>query len=184
MAVLPREEYAIVLDFLPHGYAGSRVAMPIAQAIGETAFTLLELVAKEGVTLAPEERVYIGSGERDKIARVKRRLKLDELTSLARENLDSVLDKLIEANEKRIIEIINNASLITPRLHKLELIPGIGKKLALAIIENRPFSSIAELEQKTGIKNFKKLVKERILQELSGKEKYYVFSKPFPARRY
>jgi len=177
-----REEYAVVLDYLPHGYAASRYATPIAQAIGVTNFTLLELIPKPNVELKPEEKVYIGSGERDKIERVKRRLKLNELTSLARETLETVLDKLILENENKLVERINQAGPITPRLHQLELLPGVGKKLANAIIRARPFSSFEDINKRTGIKDIAKIIKRRILEEMEGKEKYYFFTKPFPQR--
>ncbi len=179
-----REEYAIILDYLPHGYAASRYAIPIAQAIGVTNFTLLELIPKPDVELKPEERVYIGSGERDKIDRVRRRLKLNDLTSLARETLEAVLDKLIKENESRLVERINQAGLITPRLHQLELLPGVGKKLANAIINARPFSSFEDINKRTGIKDIAKLIKRRILEEMEGREKYYIFTKPFPQRMF
>ena len=49
-----REEFAIVLDFLPHGYPfDSRPAhrkTPIAQAMGQNHFVLLEVVPKKGGT--------------------------------------------------------------------------------------------------------------------------------------
>jgi putative nucleotide binding protein len=179
-----REDYAIILDFLPTGYSTSRYPMPIAQAIGERNYSLFELVPKEGVTLKPEEKVYIGSGERDKIRLIKRRLKLKELTSMAREVLDTVLEKLIKQNEEYIINFLNNAGMITPRLHKLELLPGIGKKHALNIIKTRPFSSYEDFIKRTGINDIQKIIKKRILMELEGNEKYYLFTRPFIDKRF
>ncbi len=179
-----REEYAIILDFLPTGYSTSRYSRPIAQAIGERNYSLFELAPKEGVTLKPEERVYIGSGERDKIKIIKRRLKLKDLTTMAREMLDTVLEKLIKQNEKNIINFLNTAGMVTPRLHKLELLPGIGKKHALNIIRARPFSSFEDFIKKTGISDIEKIIKNRILMELEGNEKYYLFTKPFVHKRF
>ncbi|MEK6826632.1 MAG: DUF655 domain-containing protein, partial [Nanoarchaeota archaeon] len=57
-----REEKAITLDFLPNGYPFDTRPMfkktPIAQALGNDHFILLELVPKKGVFLQPYEGVY------------------------------------------------------------------------------------------------------------------------------
>ena len=66
-----KEEEAIVLDFLQHGYPFDNRPMhlktPIAQAVGKNNFTLLELVPRKGIFLQPYEEVYIGDAKRDKI---------------------------------------------------------------------------------------------------------------------
>ena len=60
---MEKEEYAIILDYLPNGYPLERKMMPIAQAIGKINFTLLELVPRRGVKLEVGEEVYIGEGK-------------------------------------------------------------------------------------------------------------------------
>jgi len=62
-----KEEWAIVLDFLPHGDPTRGITKPLVQAIGKDYFILLELLPKRGVEIKPEEEVYIGPGKRDKI---------------------------------------------------------------------------------------------------------------------
>jgi putative nucleotide binding protein len=56
-----KEEHAVVLDFLKHGYPfdtrPSHRKTPIVQAIGKERFTLLELVPKPDVFLQPYEEV-------------------------------------------------------------------------------------------------------------------------------
>ena len=61
-----KEEKAIILDFLPHGYPLEGKMIPIAQAIGTQYFTLLQLVPRRGITLQLKEEIYIGPGKRDK----------------------------------------------------------------------------------------------------------------------
>ena len=68
------EENAIVLDFLPYGKSTDTKKEPLAQLIGESYFTLLEVVPKPGITLAVGEKVYIGKGPRDKIDHIKSRI--------------------------------------------------------------------------------------------------------------
>lgn len=173
-----REEYAIILDFLASGYSISRHREPVAQAIGERFFSLLEVLPKEGVILKQEERVYIGHGKRDKIKLIKRRLKLSELTNVASTNLDYILEDLIRKNEKKIVEFFNTSAMLTPRMHRLELLPGIGKKYVETIIKNRPYSSFDDIAKKTELSDIIKMVKTRILSELGGDEKYYIFTMP------
>jgi len=52
---MPKDDYLIVLDFLPYGKPGDRRAEPIAQGIGEQYFNLLEVVIKEGIHLKPKD---------------------------------------------------------------------------------------------------------------------------------
>ena len=48
---MEKEEYAIILEYLPNGYPLERRMMPIAQAIGEKSLILLELVPRRGISL-------------------------------------------------------------------------------------------------------------------------------------
>ncbi len=126
------EEYAIILDYLPLGYVKEGMPTykrkPVAQAIGKEEFTLLELIPKENVSLDIHQKVYIGSGKRDEISRVNRRLKYDDLTATAKVELNYVIEEIIKAKEDKFIEFFNEAGPISTRLHQLELLPGIGKK--------------------------------------------------------
>ena len=72
-----REEYAIVLDVFSPSTFKDEV---IVQVIGETLFTLLELVPKPGVQLKIGDRVYIGEGKRDEIQFIKRAIWPEKLT--------------------------------------------------------------------------------------------------------
>ncbi len=172
-----KEEYAIILDFLPFGDAKRGRNFPVAQAIGRDYFILLELTPKPGIELKPEEEVYIGSGQRDKINSILGKLRYDDLTPSARELLPKVIEKLVERHEKRFINWINKAQAITPRLHMLELLPGIGKKHLWEILEKReekPFESFEDFKKRCGI-DIKKAIVKRILIELQGLDKYRLF---------
>ncbi|MEM7816527.1 MAG: DUF655 domain-containing protein [Candidatus Aenigmatarchaeota archaeon] len=84
----------------------------------------------------------------------------------------------MKRNEKKFVDFFNVASTITPRLHKLELLPGIGKKYIQLIIKNRPYQSFEDIEKKVGISDIVKIIKKRVLQELEGNEKYNIFVAP------
>lgn len=181
---MPKEEYAIILDFLPQGYAGARFREPVAQAIGENFFSLLELIPKENISLKQGDRVYIGEGKRDHIKLIKRRLRLSELTNVGSGNLEEILADLVKKNEQPILNFFNRAGTVTPRLHQLELLPGVGKIYVDAIIRNRPYMTFEELGKKTELPDPVKVVKKRILDEMTGREKYYIFTRPMKIENY
>mgnify|MGYP000337582922 CR=1 FL=1 len=177
------EDYAYVLDHLPQGYTLDfkilRRGESIVQVIGENYFILLELIAKPEAAFSVGERVYIGKEGRNKISRVKRRISYNDLTSIARDNLPAIIEKIVEINEKKFVNFFNEAEAITTRLHALELLPKIGKKLMWSIIEERkrePFRSFQDIRERIGI-DAKKVIIERILREISSNEKYYLFVK-------
>ena len=84
---MAKEETAIILEYLPNGYPLEKKMLPIAQAIGEKNFTLLELVPRRGVAITIGEKVYIGEGKRDKISYILGRLKREKLTEPAKNQL-------------------------------------------------------------------------------------------------
>jgi putative nucleotide binding protein len=184
------EDRGIVLDFLLQGYPGDprpiHLREPIAQILGDTFFTLLEIVPMKGVTFTPHERVFIGKGERDKVERIKRRVGYEELTAAAKAELPIAIEGLVNETQERFIEFFNRAAPLTTRFHQLELIPGIGKKLMWAILEERkkgPLADFDDLEKRVrGMTNTKSLIAKRIIMELQGADRYRIFVRP-PSRR-
>lgn len=177
------EEYAYVLDFLPHGRPGLRLtrrAGAVVQLIGELYFTLLEAATKEGVFLKPHDRVYVGKNNRKEISYIIGRIGYDELTANAKLELPAVIEKIVLSREKDFVSFFNSAQAITPRMHALELIPGIGKKYMWQIInerERKPFESFEDLQKRVNIPNPAKLLAKRILEELTGESKYRLFTR-------
>jgi putative nucleotide binding protein len=180
-----REEFAIVLDFLPYGYPldnrPSHRKTPIAQAISKTNFTLLELIPKKGITLQPNQEVYIGDGKRDEVHHVSGRLNVDKLTMTARGELEHVIESLVKTNEAKFVEFFNKAGPISTRRHQIELLPGIGKKHMWEIIEERrdkDFESFADIKARVSlIPDPLKSVIRRILMELNEEDKYKIFTR-------
>jgi putative nucleotide binding protein len=139
-----KEDYAIVLDYLPNGYPLGGRMTPIAQAIGEKNLALLELVPRRGVSLEVKEKVYIGPDKRDKIYYISGRLSRDKITETAKIQLQEFIDKLVAEQEKKFVDFFNNAQPISMRLHQIELLPGFGKKHMQEILterEKKPFKS-------------------------------------------
>ncbi|MCL5007553.1 MAG: DUF655 domain-containing protein [Candidatus Marsarchaeota archaeon] len=181
-----REENAYVLDFMRSGKSFSTKPEPIAQLIGENWFTLLEATAKPDTTMSLGEKVYIGSAEREKISLIKSRITYDQLTETAKGELPVVLSKIISENEKRFVDIFNNAGPLNIRQHSLELLPGIGKKHLTAILKQREakkFESFSDISSRvTLMQDPAKIISERIIAELRGEERFYMFVKPYVRR--
>jgi len=174
-----KEEYAIILDFLPYGYPLAGKMMPIAQAIGEENLTLLELTPRKGITLQLKEKVYIGEGKRDKIYYILGRLPLDKLTENGKIQLEEFINNLIENKEKKFVDFFNEAGAINTRMHQIELLPGYGKKHMKEILEERKkkeFDSFEDLKKRLpSLPDPKIAIQKRIIQELTGKDRYKIF---------
>lgn len=176
------EEYSIVLEFLPYGKSTDTRREPLAQVVGETYFTLLEVVPKRETNLAAGERVYIGKGDREKIDHIRGRVTYDELTSAARNELKRVLAEIVMKREAEFINFINKCGPVTIRLHQLELLPGVGKKHLKDLLEQRekkPFENFAEINKRIPLMpDFSHIIVQRIEDEMFGKSKYYILTRP------
>ncbi len=179
-----KEVNAIVLDVLLKGHAEdprpSFKREPILQAIGVEQFKLLELIPKR-IEIQIYDNVYIGDGEREKIERVKRRIRYDDLTQTAKLELPFVVERIVKEREPDFVQFFNKSISVTPKLHMLHLLPGIGKKLMWEILEERekkPFESFAEITQRIkSIPHPEKMIISRILEELQDPDvKYHVFT--------
>jgi len=179
--MIEKEEYAVILDYLPYGYPLEKKMMPVAQAIGDKHFALLELVPRRGIKLELKERSYIGEGKRDKIYYILGRLPLSKLTETAKQQLKEFIETQIKGNEKKFVEFFNKAEAINTRLHQFELLPGFGRKHTDAILIERKgklFETLEDLKKRvSNLPDPKKAIEKRLLQEITGKERYNLFTK-------
>ena len=180
-----KEEHAIVLDFLKNGYSSDSRPFhqkePVIQAIGKDHFVLLELISKPGKNFKPHDEVYIGDDEREDVAYIKGALPTNKLTQTGKRELKFIVEKLVSENEEKYINFYNNSGPISLRSHQLELLPGIGKRHAREILEQRsvePFKSFEEIKERVkAVPNPKKAIIDRIIQELDDKDRYKLFVK-------
>jgi putative nucleotide binding protein len=175
-----KEEYAIVLEFLPNGYPLERKMFPIAQAIGESNLTLLELVPRRDVILSMGEKVYIGEGKREKVYYIAGRISKENLTENAKNQLKEFIKEKVKQNEKQFVDFFNKSEAINKRVHQIELLPGMGKKHTKEIIEKRrekEFESFEDMKKRIlNLPDPEKAIEKRIFLELTEQQRHNLFT--------
>ncbi len=179
------EDEAVILDVIP----STRVersqhverGMMVAQLAGVEHFTLLEAAINQNLNPRPAMRLYIGKEVPRELVRILRRIGYSELTENSKFTLEKVVEDVVKEREAALVEFVNTCGPLTPRLHALEALPGIGRKLSMRMIEERnkePFKSFKDIEERVGIQNFGKIIVKRILEELSSPDtKYWLFTR-------
>ena len=154
--------------------------MPTVQIMGEQYFTLLEAELKVGATVTVHERIYIGRDRREKVDRIISRINYEQLTANAKAELVPLIDELVKQQEKRFVDFFNNSQPVTPRMHSLELLPGIGKKSMWTLVnlrEKKPFTSYKDIQDRARLTDAQKILSKRIIEELSAESKYRLFTR-------
>ncbi len=185
---IKKDEWGIVLEFLPKGHIGMQRSQPVAQVLGDKYFSLLEVIIREGATAAAEERLYIGDKKRDKVKYIQGRIEMSGLTSGSKDELSKAIETVVEKSPEQFIKFFNECGPLTTRMHQLELLPGIGKKHLWKVLEERkvePFKSFDDIKNRVPmIPDPKKMIVKRVEAELEGKDRYYLFAlKPKEALR-
>jgi len=173
---------AVVLDYLPHGRADDdrpqHQKPALVYALGIEEFRLFEVTLEEDVSLTITDR-FDAEPSDDLVTNV-REIEYEGLSGAAQSELEHAIRDVVESNERRFVDFYNDAQPITLRLHQLNLLPGIGKKLRNNVLEQRkrePFESFEDLEDRvSGLHDPKEVLVERILEELREDDlKYRTF---------
>ena len=176
------EEYAFVLDYNTRGKSLTVRGKDgiIITAIGEDRLTLLEVLGVPNSTFEIGEKIYIGKEGRTKILSVLGKMDYDKISSSAQSELETVVENIVTINESKFVDYLNKAQPLTPRIHALELIPGIGKtymKIMLEEREQKKFESYQDLQERVGFKEPVKHISQRILDEITGQSRMNLFVK-------
>ncbi len=176
------EEHAYVLDFNPRGKSTTVRGREgiIVTAIGEDRLTLLEVLGVPNSTFEIGEKIYIGKEGRTKVLSVLGKMEYDNISSSSQSELNAVVENIVTVNESKFVEYLNNAQPLTPRIHALELIPGIGKtymKIMLEEREKKKFENYQDLQERVGFKDPVKHISERIMDEITGESRMNLFVK-------
>ena len=176
------EEYAYVLDFISRGKSTTVRGREgiIITGIGEDRLTLLEILGTPNSTFEVGEKIFIGKEGRTKVLSVLGKLAYQNISSSAQTELSGVIEKIVTQNEKKFIDYLNNAQPLTPRIHALELIPGIGKIYMKAMLEERAkkkFENFLDLQERIRFKDPIKQITNRIMEEITGETRMNLFVK-------
>jgi len=172
LSVVPPKEF--LRDSRPRGDA-------VIQGIGESHFTLLEMVPNRGVKPYPQERVSIERHAKSKIDHVRRRIFYEDLVPESVTELPLIIEMIVTKHEHKYVQFFNEAAPLTTRMHSLQLLPGIGQTLMWAILEERkrePFKNFEDIAARTKLQNPKKIMTARIIDELREDVKRWLFVRP------
>jgi len=178
--------HAVVLDYLPHGRSDDTRPQyqkdALAYVLTEENFDLLELTLTDDADINIVDWVAVDPPDEEAIDSVDE-IEFDELTSSAVSELEYAIEAIVDNDEQRFVDFYNDAQPITLRLHQLNLLPGIGKKLRNKILDERkrgPFESFEELSDRVGgLHRPKEVLIERIEEELRDDDlKYKIFVRP------
>jgi len=111
-----------------------------------------------------------------------REIDFADLPSGAQSELEYAVEGIVDADERRFVDFYNEAQPITTRLHALNLLPGIGKKLRNNLLDERkrgPFESFAEIEERvSGLHDPRSVLVDRIMEEIRKDDlKYRTFAR-------
>ena len=176
------EEYAYVLDFNSKGRSTTVRGRHgiIVIAIGEEGLMLLEILGSDNAIFEIGEKIYIGREGRTKVQSVLGKLEYEKISSSAQNEIRSVVETIVENNEERFVNYVNNSQPLTPRKHSLELIPGIGKTYLKVIIEQinkQKFTDYKDMEERAGLKELVEHISKRIMEEITGETQFHLFVK-------
>jgi putative nucleotide binding protein len=175
----------VILDVLIHGHPEedkpSWAKTPIAQVLTFPDFVLYEVkVEKNSQIEVQEQKTYEEFLNEEKLKEVLKKIDYNDLTSTSKALIQPILEKEVLKYEEEFIKFFNNSTSITPRMHALKLLPGIGQKHMWEILEARErqkFGKFQDIADRTSISNPAKLIAQRIIKELQRDVKYYLFSK-------
>lgn len=175
----------VILDLLIHGHPEedrpSWAKTPIAQVLTFPDFVIYEVkVNKSSDIQVQEQKTYEEFLNEEKLKEVLKKIDYNDLTSTSKALIQPILEKEIMKYEEEFINFFNNSTSITPRMHALKLLPGIGQKHMWEILEARErqkFGTFQDIADRTSISNPAKLIAQRIIKELQRDVKYYLFSK-------
>ena len=180
----------VILDILLHGHPEedkpSWSKTPIAQVLTFPDFVLYEVKCNRDSEIKIQEKnTYEVFLIQNKLKEVLKKIDYKDLTNTSKALIQPILEKEILNYEEEFLNFFNNSTSITPRMHSLKLLPGIGQKHMWEIIEARnrqKFTTFQDITDRTSLSHPTKQLAQRIIKELQREGiKYYLFSK---TRRY
>ncbi|MES3161082.1 MAG: DUF655 domain-containing protein [Halorubrum sp.] len=168
---------AVLLDVLPSGRPDDDrpgyQKSPVAYALGAPSFRLYECSLDDDADVAVSDRIQLDGED---VSRY-REVEFDDLTRNAAAEIEYAVEAIVDDDERRFVDFYNEAGPITLRLHQLNLLPGIGKKLRNKVLDERkrgPFESFEEVEERVpGLHRPREVIVERIVEEIRKEDLKY-----------
>ena len=176
----------IILDILLHGHPEedkpSWSKTSLAQVITFPDFVLYEVkINRDSDIKVQEKNTYEEFVRQNKLRDVIKKIDYDDLTNTSKALIQPILEQEVMNYEEEFINFFNNSTAITPRMHALKLLPGVGQKHMWEILDARnrqKFTTFQDISDRTSISHPAKLIAQRIIKELEREGvKYYLFSK-------
>lgn len=164
---------AIVLDKLKKDIKFKQTE--IIQCIGTSNFSLLEIVSD--MQVKHQEKISTDD-------LIVRRINYSRLSSEGKKELEKAVETIVLENPTKFVNFFNNAKPIGLRRHQLDLLPMIGVKHRMAIIEHikkkGKFTSFDDIRNIEMMPDPVKVVVNRVIDEImDGEEiKYNLFTMP------
>ncbi len=175
----------VVLACLPKGDTWDQKVCAPASPVEKRLLDLMRIAMPEDVELMDDlgslKNMIREKGLPAKIlACPKTIIHYDSLTEIARRNLMDAVRQIVKEREADFVRFFNMAGPINIRMHSLELLHGIGKKMLKQVLDARAKKLF------TSFDDIKKVIKEdptevlagKIVEELAGQAKYYLFIEP------
>jgi putative nucleotide binding protein len=174
-------DYGVVLDYLPHGHPDDDRPQyqksPVAHVLGEASFLLYEVTLDDDSDVGFGDRIPLTPDDQDSDVERMRRIDHEDLTRGARQELEYAVEEIVDRHERRFVDFYNDAQSITLRLHQLNLLPGIGKKLRNNVLDERkrgPYETFDGLEERvSGLHDPKGVLVDRIMEEIREEDLKY-----------
>ena len=176
----------IILDLLLHGHPEedkpSWSKIPIAQVLTFPDFVLYEVKCNRDSDIKVQEKnTYEEFLKQNKLGDVIKKIDYNDLTNTSKALILPILETEVLNYEEEFINFFNNSTSITPRMHSLKLLPGVGQKHMWEIIDARnrqKFTTFKDISDRTSMSQPAKQIALRIIKELQREGvKYYLFSK-------
>jgi len=141
----------VLLDVLPNGRPDDdrpqHRKSPVAYGLGTDSFRLFELALLDDADVSVSDRVGLDGPAVGRYHETS----FDDLTRNAAAEIEYAVEAIVDADEQRFVEFYNEAGPISLRLHQLNLLPGIGKKLRNKLLDERkrgPFEGFDDVSER------------------------------------
>ncbi|MFX0116889.1 MAG: DUF655 domain-containing protein [Candidatus Hodarchaeota archaeon] len=175
------KRFGLIVDFFPSGRSimaqnrNQRSSKPVAHVL-DGYFTLLELTLPDGKRYNPNSA--FGTSIKFHRGQIIQRLQFEDLSESAQEQIPSAVEKIVYGKPMRFLDFFNKAESLSPRLHQLRLLPGIGTARMWKILKARktkPFTSVEDLKERTGLSDPLGMIIHRVIEEIKEQPNYPLF---------